>query len=50
MVSIISGLIAIESTSGGVQERVLATLLNEMDGIESLKDVIIVVSKYSDYI
>ncbi len=30
----------------GVQERVLATLLNEMDGIESLNDVLLVVRVY----
>jgi transitional endoplasmic reticulum ATPase len=32
----------LESSSGGVQERVLATLLNEMDGVEALNDVLIV--------
>lgn len=31
-----------DSTSEGVQERVLATLLNEMDGIEQAQDVIVI--------
>jgi SpoVK/Ycf46/Vps4 family AAA+-type ATPase len=34
---------SLDSSASGVQERVLATLLNEMDGIEVLSDVIVVV-------
>ncbi len=30
------------SASEGVQERVLATLLNEMDGVEQLADVLVI--------
>jgi transitional endoplasmic reticulum ATPase len=35
------------SSAEGVQERVLATLLNEMDGIEQSNDLLIIVSENS---
>lgn len=34
---------SLDSTSQGVQERVLATLLNEMDGIEQASNILVVV-------
>ena len=33
---------AVKSSSSGVQERVLSTMLNEMDGIEASKEVLVV--------
>lgn len=38
----LSVLTELDSESHGVQERVLATLLTEMDGIEQVRDVIVV--------
>jgi SpoVK/Ycf46/Vps4 family AAA+-type ATPase len=34
-----------EVSDSGVQERVLSTLLNEMDGFEALQDVLVMVTQ-----